>query len=52
MNYCDILRHLKIELQYIEKSVEKGTRQQIGNKSGHGVYVLTLQQKMTHGKVW
>ena len=37
---------------HVEKSVEGRTRQQRGNKQGHEVYSLTLQQKMTHGEVW
>ena len=36
--------------KYVEKSVEEGTRQQNGSKSGSSVHVLTLQQKKFQGR--
>ena len=37
---------------YMKKSVKEGTRQQRGNKRGHAVHVLALQQNMVHGEAW
>ena len=36
----------------MKKSVKKEKRQQRGNKRGHLVHVLALQQKMVHGETW
>ena len=37
---------------YMKKSVKEGTRQQRGNKRGHAVHALALQQKMVHDEAW